>query len=217
MSLDLRIAAFLEERADEGWERAFSLPLKEWSALTPEGEAARLIEVLDHPNSQRELITHYLKRVDLIFGAETEARDIEEPKWAEVFLKFLFETFVPEIPEKRRNDPWMLATEDYIHLFERLSLERLQIAIEELKQGKMSYEYSDMADPMNADWILDAVVTFVREMRPAVKACKEKGAHLIWESNRETDAALLETRATRHLEAILLRYPDVKKMLDARA
>ncbi len=215
MSIDVRYLAFNPSKADMAWKELLTSEPADWN-LGPTEWAKELSEELanyieEDISVYRPAILNYLAEADLEIGSEVPAVTLREPRWSPDLLDFLFRTFVPDQFSKFSKEFWeSLPTQLYIELFQRLSREKLQEALLNISEKQLVEYNVSMWDKSH---FANAVVEFAYQIRPIVVACKQSEGKIVMDFNSEVSDRELLKRASRHLDALVKAYPDLKERL----
>ena len=195
MSIDIRAFAFVRPRADEKWEKMLALPRGHWADFVKKNEApgiadavpqiTELLKELTNERPSRRTVIKLLTKIDLFLGSHFVK--LESGEGVDESFRFLFKTFVPEVYEKQLDEPLAIGTADFVRLFERLSVQKVEEAYKALSPEVA--ETLDLKSLLNLAW----------QVRPLVKECKAEGARLIWMVNEMFYDETLNARAEQHI------------------
>lgn len=195
MSMTVKAFAFLKSRADEKWEKMLALPRGHWSDFVKKSQdagtmdavpsIAELLKELTNERPSRRVVIKLLTKIDLLLGSHVV--ELEDVDLADDYFRFMFKTFVPEVAEKHLDEPLAIGTADFVRLFERLSVEKVEAAAKAAPP-----EVAETLDVKN-------LLKLAWQVRPLVKECKTSGARLIWMVNEMFYDEMLNARAEQHI------------------
>ncbi|NBS41261.1 hypothetical protein EBS80_01215 [bacterium] len=203
MSIDIYFYAFNESRAD---------------ASSDAGDAEDAEQLEEYLSGDERVfrpgILNTLALTDLKKGSEAPRVTLDEPRWMEPVLDFLFRSFVPDQFFGYSLEWWQsIPTPVFISLFERLSVEKVTAAVDSMSDAQLA-AYGVAREHLSG--FKQKVVDLAFQIRPVVAACKRTGSRVIMAVNNEPDDARLMERARRRLDELCVQSPSLaSRLMDA--